>query len=49
MNVDVESLSIDPPVVALWSDNLIYGEYLLSTSEPAWEQAIPAARRMGSC
>lgn len=46
MNVDVGSLSIDPPVVVLWSDNLIYGEYLLSTSELAWGQAIPAARRI---
>jgi len=46
MNVDVESLSIDTPVVALWSDNLTYAEYLLSTFELAWEQAIPAARRI---
>jgi len=44
INVDVESLSIDTPVVALWSDDPIYADYLLSTFEKVWDQAIPAAQ-----
>jgi hypothetical protein len=46
MNVDVESLSIDTPVVALWSDNPTYAEYLMSTFELAWEHSVPAAQRI---
>jgi hypothetical protein len=46
MNVDAESLSIDTPVVALWSDDSTYAEYLMSTFEIAWEQSVPAAQRI---
>ncbi len=46
MSVTAESLSIDTPVVALWSDDPTYAEYLVSTFEIAWEQAIPAAQRI---
>jgi hypothetical protein len=46
LNVDVESLSIDTPIVALWSDDPTYAEYLMSTFETAWEQAVPAAERL---
>jgi len=46
MSIDAESLSIDTPIVALWSDDPTYIEYLLSTFEMAWEQSIPAAERI---
>jgi hypothetical protein len=46
MNIDVESLSIDTPVVVLWNDNAIYAEYLVSTFDLAWEQSVPAAQRI---
>jgi hypothetical protein len=46
MSVDATSLSIDTPIVALWNEDLIYAEYLGSTFEMAWEQAIPAAERI---
>ena len=46
MSVDVESLSIDTPVVALWSNDPTYAEYLVSIFEIAWEQSIPAAQRI---
>jgi len=46
MSVDVESLSIDTPVVALWSDDPTYAEYLMSTFEIAWEQSVSAAQRI---
>ena len=46
MSVDVERLSVNTPVVALWSDDPTYAEYLMSTFEVAWEQAVPAAQRI---
>jgi hypothetical protein len=46
MNVDVRSLSLDTRVVALWSDDPTYAEYLMSSFELAWEQAVPAAERI---
>jgi hypothetical protein len=46
VELDVESLSIDTPVVALWSDNPTYAEYVVSTFEIAWERAVPAAERI---
>ncbi|MGB8310637.1 MAG: hypothetical protein WCE81_02090 [Halobacteriota archaeon] len=46
MSIDVDSLSIDTPLVALWSDNPTYVECLLSTFNLAWEQAVPAAQRI---
>jgi hypothetical protein len=46
MSIDVDSLSIDTPVVGLWSDDRTYAEYLMSTFEIVWEQAIPAAQRI---
>ena len=46
MTVNGGNLSIDTPVVALWSNNPSYAEYLLSTFEIAWEQSVPAAQRI---
>jgi hypothetical protein len=46
MIIDVERLSIDTPVVALWSDDPTYAEYLMSTFETTWQQAVPAAQRI---
>ncbi len=46
MSVDAMNLSIDDYVVALWSDDPIYAEYLMSTFEMEWEQAVPAAQRI---
>jgi len=46
ISIDVRSLSIDTPVVALWSDDPTHAEYLMSIFETAWEQAIPAVQRI---
>ncbi|HXY88916.1 MAG TPA: hypothetical protein VEG44_10780, partial [Candidatus Acidoferrales bacterium] len=46
MSVDAKSLSVDTPIVALWSEDPTYAEYLVSAFEMAWEQAIPAAERI---
>ena len=46
MSVDAKSLSVDTPVVALWSDDPTYAEYLMAIFETTWEQAIPVAERI---
>jgi len=46
MSIDVENLSIDAHLVALWSDDSTYAEYLLSTFKIVWEQAIPGAQQL---
>ena len=46
MSIITESLSIDSPIVAFWSENPSYTEYLLSVFEQVWEQAIPATQRI---
>jgi len=46
ISVNAESLSLDTPVIALWSDDPTYAEYLMSTFEIAWEQSVPAAQRI---
>jgi hypothetical protein len=46
ISIDAERLSIDTPVVALWSDNPTYAEYLMSIFETAWEQSIPATQQI---
>ncbi len=46
MSIDVENLSLDTPIVALWSDDSTYTEYLISNFELAWQQAVPAAQRI---
>jgi len=46
MTIITESLSMDSPIVAFWSENHSYAEYLLSAFEQVWEQAIPATQRI---
>ncbi len=46
MSINIENLSLDTPIVALWSDDPTYAEYLMSIFETAWEQSVPAAQRI---
>jgi hypothetical protein len=46
MSSDATNLLIDDSVVALWSNDSTYAEYLMSTFGMAWQQAIPAAQRI---
>jgi sugar-specific transcriptional regulator TrmB len=46
INIGFKNLSLDTPVVALWSNDPTYAEYLTSTFETAWQQAVPAAQRI---
>jgi sugar-specific transcriptional regulator TrmB len=46
INVDIRSVSLNEPVSALLTDDPTYAEYLTSTFEMLWEQAVPAAQRI---
>ncbi len=46
MNIGVEDYTLDTPVVAFWSENPTYAEYLLASFENAWTHAVPAAQRL---
>jgi hypothetical protein len=46
ISADAENLSIADPVVAFWSEDPTYVEYLTSIFEQSWEQAVPAAQRI---
>ena len=46
INADVKRMSLNEPLSALWSDDSAYANYLVSTFELLWEQAVPAAQRI---
>ena len=46
MNIGVADYTFDTPVAAFWSEDPTYAEYLLAAFETAWEQAIPAQKRI---
>ncbi len=46
LNADVRRFSLDESMSALLSDDLTYVNYLVSTFEVLWEQAVPAAQRI---
>lgn len=46
MNIGVREYTFDTPVTAFWSESPIYAEYLLTSFENAWSQAIPAEERI---
>jgi hypothetical protein len=46
INVDIKGVSLDEPISALMTDDPTYANYLISTFELLWEQAIPAAQRI---
>ncbi|HYA33311.1 MAG TPA: helix-turn-helix domain-containing protein [Candidatus Bathyarchaeia archaeon] len=41
-----ESASLTAPMVALWTDDPTYAEYLASTFEMLWKESIPAEERL---
>jgi len=46
INIELKSVSLNEPISALWTDDRTYAQYLVSTFELLWEQAIPAAQRI---
>jgi hypothetical protein len=46
INADLRRMSLDDSMSALLSGDLTYTNYLVSTFEVLWQQAIPAAQRI---
>lgn len=46
INREVQRTSLDGPVCALWTNDTAYSEYLASTFEMLWAQAVPAEERI---
>lgn len=46
LSIVTSNLSIDTPLIAFWSDDPTYVEYLSSVFEQAWTQATPVAQRI---
>jgi len=46
INVGIRRVSLNELISVLWTDDPIYAEYLTSTFEMLWNQAIPAAQRI---
>jgi hypothetical protein len=46
LNIGAVEYTLDTPVVAFWSEDPMYAEYLLGAFETAWAQAIPAQERI---
>ncbi len=46
INVDIKRVSLNEPISVLWTDDTSYAQYLYSTFELLWGQAVPAAQRI---
>ena len=46
IHVNLEDLLVGDPVVAFWSEDSTYAEYLLSNFEQAWTQGVDAQERI---
>lgn len=45
INVNVE-FSLDDPIVAFWTDDQAYADFLTATFEAAWNEAVDAEKRV---
>jgi hypothetical protein len=46
IDVNVKDLSLDDKIVALWTENPDYAEYLLSSFDRTWAEATDAQKRI---
>jgi hypothetical protein len=46
LNIGVKEFILDTPVTAFWSDSPAYAEYLVTSFERVWSEAVPAAQRI---
>lgn len=46
INRNVEDLSLDDPIVAFWTDDQAYADYLVAAFEAAWNEAVDAEKRL---
>jgi len=44
INVGIDDFTRDTPLIAFWSEDPTYAQYLLASFEYAWSRAIPAER-----
>jgi len=45
INVNTE-FSLDDPIVAFWTDDQAYADFLTATFEAAWNEAVDAKKRI---
>jgi hypothetical protein len=46
INVYKDDILLEDPLIAFWSDDLAYAEYLLSSFDIVWKRSVPAAERI---
>ncbi|MGZ7112201.1 MAG: hypothetical protein ACXVIU_12975 [Halobacteriota archaeon] len=46
INIGVDEYTLDTSIIAFWSEDPTYAEYLLASFESAWSQAVPAEERI---
>lgn len=46
INIDVKRVTLDAPAIMLYTDDPVYANYLTSTFELLWDQAVPAEGRI---
>ena len=46
INVNMEDVSLDDPLVAFWTDDQAYADFLTATFEAAWNEAVDAEKRV---
>ena len=46
INVNMEDVSLDDPLVAFWTDDQAYADFLIATFETAWNEAVDAEKRL---
>ena len=46
INIEVKRVTLDAPAIMLYTDDPVYANYLASTFELLWEQAVPAEGRI---
>ena len=46
LNIGVKEFTLDTPVTAFWSQDPNYAEYLFTSFENAWSEAVPAEERI---
>jgi hypothetical protein len=46
ITLDSEDISLEDSLVAFWTDDPAYAEYLVTTFEAAWKQAVDAKKRL---
>jgi len=46
INIDVKRIALKEPATMLYTDDVTYADYLVTTFEMLWKQAVPAEERI---